>query len=130
MSCCEREELAKGASPWVMPKSDQENLVRQFANHMFKGNTKAALCLLRKKSRVRVLHMDDFTVLSSGKKLVRNVLVEEHPPSQPSHPEMIITSDAPEAYPVLFESFDATMIRSAALHVVGETGPSGLDALS
>ena len=92
---------------------------------MFKGNTKAALHLLSKKSRGRVLHMDNFTVLSSGKKLVRNILVEKHPPSQPSHPEAIITDDAPEAHLVLFESIDAAMIRSAALQVGGAAGPSG-----
>ena len=74
--------------------------------------------------------MDDFTVLSGGKKLVRNILVEKHPPSQPSHPETIIMDDAPEAHPVLFESIDAAMIRSAALQVGGAAGPSGHDALS
>ena len=35
----------------------------------------------------------------------------------------------PDVHPVLFESLDADVIRSAELHTSGAAGPSGLDAL-
>ena len=48
----------------------------------------------------------------------------------PAHPDTIITVDLLDAHPVLLESLDATMIRSAVLYTGGAGGPSGLDAMS
>ena len=61
---------------------------------------------------------------------VRNVLIEKHPPGQPAHADSIDCNDKPpEVYPVLFDSIDASLIRSAALRTTGAAGPSGLDAV-
>ena len=48
----------------------------------------------------------------------------------PLHPNTIINEDPPDIHPVLFESLDAAMIRSAALKTSGSAGPSGLDSLA
>ena len=61
---------------------------------------------------------------------MRDILSEKHPLGQPAHHDAIIDDDPPDVHPVLFESLDAGMIRSAALHTSGAAGPSGLDALS
>ena len=112
------------------PKSSQsmksEHLARSFANLMFQGKTKAALRLLSDQNKGGLLHLDD---LVDGKGSVREVLTAKHPPSQPAHPDTIINDDPKEVHPVLFESLDATAIKSAALHTSGAAGPSGIDAL-
>jgi len=59
---------------------------------------------------------------------VRDVLIEKNPPGQPAHADAIISDDPAEVHPVLFESIDASLIRSAALRTSGTAGPSGLDA--
>lgn len=117
--------IPKGHVPY-----DQGKLARQFSNNMCQGKTKVALCLLHKQSRGGVLHLEDFTDVSGERKSVREVLSDKHPPSQPAHPYTITSGVPPEVHPVLFESLYATIIRSAALHVSGAAGPSGLDALS
>ena len=66
----------------------------------------------------------------NGQRKVRDILSEKYPPGQPAHHDAIIDDDPPDVHPVLFESLDAGMIRSAALHTSGAAGPSGLDALS
>lgn len=109
---------------------DNERLSRSFANLMFQGKTQAALRLLSKQSRGGVLHLDDYTDTENGQRKVRDILSEKHPPAQPAHHDALINDDPPDIHPVLFESLDARMIRSAALHTSGAAGPSGLDALS
>ena len=47
----------------------------------------------------------------------------------PIHHDAIINDDPPDVHPVLLESLDADVIRSAALHTSGAAGTSGLDAL-
>ena len=112
------------------PVLDNKRLSRSFANLMFQGKTQAALRLLSKQSRGGVLHLDDPTDTENGQRKVRDILSEKHPPGQPAHHDAIIDDDPPDVHPVLFESLDAGMIRSAALHTSGAAGPSGLDALS
>ena len=71
------------------------------AKLMFQGKNKAAVRLFTKKLMGRVLHLvDQFNT----NKRVRDVLHEEHPPSQP-----VYSDDPPEVYPVLFECMDASM---------------------
>ena len=60
---------------------------------------------------------------------MRDILLEKHLPCQPVHNDTIVNDDTPDVHPVLFESLDAGMIRSAALYTSGAAGPSGLDAL-
>ena len=94
---------------------------------MFQGKTKAALRLLSDQGKNGVLHLGDPV---DEQRTVRDVLIDKHPPGQPAHPDSIIKDDPPDIYPVLFESIDASMIRSAGLQTTGAAGPSGLDASS
>lgn len=108
--------------PKSSPSMSNKHLARSFANLMFR----AALRLLSDQSKGGLLHLDDPV---DGEGSVREILTAKHPPSQPAHPDTIINDDPQEVHPVLFESLDATMIKSAALHTSGAAGPSGLDAL-
>ena len=40
----------------------------------------------------------------------------------------ILQSPPQEVHPVIFESFDASVIRTAAMNIIGSAGPSGIDA--
>ena len=108
-------------------KDSQKNLARSFANLMFQRKTKATLRLLSDQGKNAVLCLGD---LVDEKRTVRDIIIDKHPPGQPAHPDSIIKDDPPDIHPVLFESIDASMIRSAALQTTGAAGPSGLDASS
>ena len=87
---------------------------------------KAALDLLLKNGEGSVLHLDDRTDPStSDSPTVREVLISKHPKGQPN---CVLPSPPQEAHPIIFESIDATAIRSAATDITGSAGPSGLDA--
>ena len=108
-------------------KYSEQRLARSFANLMFEGKTKAAIRLLSEETKGGMLHLGDKVDTTTT---VRDVLVDKHPPGQPAHPESLIDDVPPEVHPVLFESIDASMLRSAALRTTGAAGPSGLDAIS
>ena len=114
-----------------IPKSDsgdcQKCLAHSFANLMFQGKTKAAIRLLTEETKGGVLRLGDHV---DAHKTVRDVLRDKHPSSQPAHPDSVIEDDPPDLHPILFESIDAFMMRSAALRTSGAAGPSGLDAVS
>ena len=93
---------------------------------MFQGKIKAAIDLLSNKVRGRVLHLDDI-ISSDEQKSVRDILRDKHPPSQSVHPESIVPGDPQTIHPV-FDSIDASVVRSAALKTNGAAGPSGIDA--
>ncbi len=59
-------------------------------------------------------------------------LLDKHPPSQPIDTQPITNAEPPDDIhrPVVFEALDSSAIKSAALHINGAAGPSGLDALS
>ncbi len=116
--------------PKSTPPENKDNLTRQFANHMFRGKTKAALRLLTVQNRGGLLHLDDSIDLGNGTRKVREVLVDKHPPSQPIDTQSITNAEPPDTHPVVFEALDSSAIKSAALHINGAAGPSGLDALS
>ena len=58
---------------------------------------------------------------------VKEVLRNKHPSAQCS-PESLIQGEPPDTHPVIFDSIDASLIRSCALNTNGASGPSGLDA--
>ena len=105
-------------------------LARSFANLMFQGKTRAALRLLSNQNSGGTLHLNDMIDTTNGPRKVRDILADKHPPGQPVCSEAIIEDSSLEVHPVLFESIDATTIKSAALRTSGAAGPSGLDALS
>ena len=61
---------------------------------------------------------------------VRDVLKSRHPPVVPVHRECLITDTDPALvyHPMIFEAFDGSVIRAAALRTSGAAGPSGVDA--
>ena len=105
-----------------IPKSNlgdsQKRLARFFANLMFERKTKAAIRLLTERANGGVLRLGD------SNRTVSDVLIDNHPSGQPAHPESIIEDDPRDVHPVLFDSIDASMIRSAALRTTGAAGPS------
>ena len=94
---------------------------------MFQGKTKAAIRLFTEETEGGVLCLGDHI---DTHKTVRDVLKDEHPSTLPAHPDSVIEDDPPYFHPILFESIDASMMRSAALRTHGAAGPSGFDAVS
>ena len=91
--------------------------------------TNAALRRLFDQDKGGVLHLDDHIQTNDEQRKVRDILTDEHPPSQPPYPDTIISDDPPNIHFVLFESLNAAMIRSAAIQTRGAAGPTGLDPL-
>ena len=119
-----QQRLPKGGPTRASP-----NLARTFSNLMFKGKCKAALDLLSNSGKGGVLHLDaQVNSDDPSSPLVREALLQKHPPAQQVHPECIVGEEPQEPHPVIFESLDASVIRSAALKISGSAGPSGLDA--
>ena len=96
---------------------------------MFTGKCKAALNLLSNAQKGGLLHLNDHTDPNDpSSPTVRDVLISKHPPAQPVHQEYILQEEPEASHPIIFESLDASVIRSASLRVTGAAGPSGLDA--
>ncbi len=93
---------------------------------MLQGKTKAALS---EQGKGGTLQLDEIVTTPNGQKKVKEILIDKHPPGQPAYPDVIIKDDPQDVHPVLFESLDATIIRSAALNTSGAAGPSGIDEL-
>ena len=106
-----------------------QNLQRKFANLMFAGKTKAALDLLSDSAGGGVLHISDPSDPSRpDSPSVKDVLKTKHPMGQCIHEDCLFQEDPPPAHPAIFESLDASLIRSTALKITGAAGPSGIDA--
>ena len=101
-------------------------LAHTFSYLMFKGKCKAVLDLLSNAQKGSVLHlydhMDPNDPLSPT---VRDVLVEKHPPPQPAINDCILQEETKTPHPLIFESLDASVIRSPTLKVTRASGPSG-----
>ena len=67
----------------ILPKSSSSTsnaqLARSFANLMFQGKTKAALCLLSEQSKGGVLHLDDSIEVGNAERKVRDILADKYP---------------------------------------------------
>jgi len=117
----------QGRLPKFNSPSAKQNLSRSFANLMFAGKTKAALDLLVQAQKGGVLHLDDPSDPSnSDSSTVRDVLLSKHPQGQHAKAECIIPHAPQDVHPVVFESIDADVIRSAALRTTGSAGGSTL----
>ena len=117
--------------PRVRSAGANTNLARSFANLMFMGKCKAALDLISNAEKGGILHLNDPADSDSDdptSPTVREVLISKHPPAQPAHPSCILKEEPQNPHPIIFESLDASVVRSAALRVSGAAGPSGLDA--
>ena len=115
--------------PKLSSSKQTANIARSFADLMFAGKCKAALDLLSNSGEGGLLHLDDHTDQSiPDSPTVREVLIEKHPTGQTAHANCILQSPPQEVHPVVFESIDASVIRSAAMNTTGSAGPSGIDA--
>ncbi len=127
-------KVLQGRLPKIHDTKDAEDhLARSFSNLMFEGKTKAALQLLTNRSKGGVLHLDSTIPSSSGESTtVLEELKSKHPTSYPVTAEaiqLIVGNEAPSnVHPVVFDSIDAAVIRTAALCKTGAAGPSGIDA--
>ena len=74
-----------------------------------------------------VLHLHDH-IIDPTSLTVRDVLVEKHPPPQSATNDCFLQEETERPHRVIFESIDASVIRSAPLKVTKTAGPSGLDA--
>ena len=101
---------------------------KSFADRMFQGKVKSALDLLTNKTKGGLLHLDDPVSCPGGEKSVRDILRDRHPPAQPINHDALLKDDTPAVHPVVFDSIDKGLVRSAALKTSGAAGPSGLDA--
>ncbi len=109
----------------------EKQLTRTFTKLMFEGKTHAALQLLSDSGKGGFLSLDAVTNTNShSSEFVRDVLKRKHPPSKPICSESVIQGQPPNSHPVVFDSLDATLIRSVALHTSGAAGPSYLDAFA
>ena len=117
-------------SPKSYPKKQpRASAATTFAGRMYHGRTKEALELLKGNERGGTLNLDDLIPSGSGNlKYVKDVLLEKHPPGQPPHPDSLIQYVIPPTHPVIFNSIDSNLIRTATLRTSGSAGPSGLDA--
>ncbi len=79
------------------------NLMRSFADLMFRGKVRDALKLLSESDEGGPLSLSD-TVSDSPPTTVFDVLKSKHPPAQPTHPETIINKNLtpPPVHPVIF----------------------------
>lgn len=109
-------------------RGNEEALASTFSKLMLAGKTRAALRLLDKHGRSKVLSTNEPT-RSDGSETVMDVLKSKHPPGQQVHPEAIIADSyqGPDTHPVLFDDITGASIRHAALRTNGSAGPSGLD---
>ena len=112
--------------PKLSSSKQTANIARSFADLMFAGKCKAALS---NSGEGGILHLDDHTDQSiPDSPTVREVLIEKHPTGQTAHANCILQSPPQEVHPVVFESIDASVIRSAAMNTTGSAGLSGIDA--
>ena len=127
---CLQQRLPMGPKGASHQKNDH-SLARSFSNLMFRGKTSAALDLLSNKGAGGVLHVTDpVTKDDPMSPSVLDVLKSKHPAAQPASLDALLSDvhDPPSVHPVIFDSIDASSIRSAALSTKGTGGPSGLDA--
>ena len=107
-------------------------VARSFASLMFEGKTSAAIKLLTGYKCGGLLQLDAPVDSTKPSCLVRDVLIEKHPPAQPLLRDYL-TSDSRESppfHPVIFDALTGSVIRSAALRTFGALDPSGVDARS
>ena len=110
----------------------EQQLVKTFSKLMFQGKVTDAIRILTKHSKKGGFVALDKTMTVNGcTRTVREILIEKHPKGQPADMDTTVTANStstPMYHPIIFDSIDGQAIRSAALHVQGAAGPSGVDA--
>ena len=125
-----QSRLSRRAVPGKSGEDD--GLARSFANLMFNGKINAALKLLSQKGKGGILQIKQRVDSSdpNSSPTVLESLKSKHPAAKPASSNALPTEscEPPQIHPVVYDSIDASTIRSAALNTKGSAGPSGLDA--
>ena len=91
-----------------------------FMKLMVEGNTRAPLQLLSDHNHDEVLSLNDSADPLNPGYLVGDVLRDKYPPTQPLHPEHILsTTETPVSPPIVFDILDTSVVCAAALRTVG-----------
>ena len=106
---------------------DPDNPEMLFANRMFDGNVKKALCLLRKNAEGGILNPDHKINCGNSTVSVLEALKNKHPDGKPASRDAIlpVKKDQVTAHSVLFDKTDACLIRTTVLRTAGSAGSSG-----
>ena len=100
-------------------KGSGNDFVKQFRLQMLNGNVNGALRLLSNSGSTGVLKINDETIQQ---------LHEKHPQGEPLYSEMLLQGPVEKIHPVIFDSFNATLVQKVALRTRGAAGPSNMDA--
>ena len=120
---------SRHACPRLAQRKLHYHQQQPLSEKMHQGRTKEGLEHLKRKEREGILGLDDHVPSGPGvTKQVRDILMEKHPPGQPTLPNSLLRNVVPPAHPIIFNSIDSNLIRTAALRTSGSAGPSGLDA--
>ena len=103
-----------------------QDVARSFAKQMMEGKVKAAMRSIENDSSGGQLQLNA-TACPSNPATVREVLKEKHPQRCQPNSSAIITAQATEPHPILYDKIDGHLIHSIALKMDGSAGPSGLD---
>lgn len=116
-------------------RSSNNDNTRSFNFFMSEGKVKSALDLLSDTSSGKRLSLDhpaDPNILSG--RLVRDVLIDKHPPPGKINPSSILLNNdlltSPDHFPhsVIYDDINGDLIKRIALQCRGAAGPSGIDA--
>ena len=120
----EAEALQRRLSTRNSSLSEKESIARCFGNLLRKGKLKDAMHLLKGDT----LKPWKSTDVVNGRSIAE-ILQEKHPDRRELHSSTLTeTNSNTDFHPIVFESINATLIRSSALKVGGSAGPSGLAA--
>ncbi len=100
-------------------QNSEETLVKQFRNHMLKGNVNAALRLLSSNGNSGVLPINEDTIKQ---------LHEKHPVGDAEHEEVMLCGPENFVHPVIFDEIDGELIQKISIRMKGAAGPSNFDA--
>ena len=96
-----------------------EVLIKQFRNHMLRGNINAALRLLNNTSGKGLLPINEESIRQ---------LHDKHPKGEELHEELLLNGPIKQTHPVIFDKLDAELVLKTSLKMRGAAGPSGFDA--
>ena len=105
-----QDRLTKGKSP--RPKGDDQ--MKQFRNHMIRGNVNPALRLLDEGSNNGLLQINNDIIKQ---------LHEKHPEGQAANHEMLLKGPIKQVHHVIFDEINSELVQKVALRTKGAAGP-------
>ena len=109
-------------------KKKDSTLARSFEGLISRGKIKAALHLTAKHTGTPLQLDEVIDTGASGNRMVRDILVDKHPPGVPVSSDSISDLEPEPLHPVIFDALEASSIRSVALHMRVAVRPSGIGA--